>query len=422
MLLLFTACNANRDRNEAYPSLILLDRTHVGDFFCSEGLASQIEGHRIHKIMNRECDPGNGVGKHLYYWTMAYGEDEGRLVELPEAGRGRHHPRDGRIGMMQLILDPEDGNKYFIYNDRTDEYERLPRDERRPRQVYLDRFDGEKLIELFVYSNGEGVLNPITFLADDRSMRIFLPDRTAKNVRRFKLDLNTGEVERLEDLPLPVTGARMYDGLFDGHYLILPLAVRQELYLARIDTRDDSYVINRIDAFESPDGQPPRSIIIEKFEEKGMYVLNYLRPADFSYRPHKGLTGSVVVNAVDAQTLESLKTTVIGGHHDSEAATHYMNGAKFDNQRLAVAYTTVDSVHEWHFGRGKRHENYAESRLEMWRIHDDGSVEKEMARSFDRPFWNTGVRSMGENKLVLSYNTTTETNERWVEIYEYISP
>ena len=193
------------------------------------------------------------------------------------------------------------------------------------------------------------------------------------------------------------------------------------MHLAKIDTRDDSFEVSQIDDFESPDGQPPRSIRIDKYEDEGVYLLNYLRPAKFSYRPEKGLTGSVAVNAVDIETNESIDMTVVAGHTDSEAVTHFIYGAKYDEQRLAIAYTTVDSVHQWHGSSPgpDEHANYVSSQLEIYKIKKEGKIEKEAQHVFEEPFWDVVLGVLEDKTIFLSYNSTTEANERWVEFYYY---
>lgn len=105
------------------------------------------------------------------------------------------------------------------------------------------------------------------------------------------MNIETEELERLPNINLPTSGARLYDLLYDEGRIIVPIAIAQQLHLGIIDTEKLTIDIRLLDSFTSPDRMPPRSINIFKYENLGVYVIVYLRPASFSNRPRTGLLG-----------------------------------------------------------------------------------------------------------------------------------
>ena len=340
---------------------------------------------------------GAGQGRNLLLWRRSLDNGPWRLTPI----------RPERMPAMISILPREDhpGETLFLYVDRRDEADRV---------VYLERFteDGG-MEEVFRYANGSGVLNPIAAPAPGGSiLHLFIPDRTDTYIRWFKAHLGEDRVERLDDIPMPQRGARLYDYHVEGSRLILPTAVVRELHLLAVDLDTGAYEMKRIDEAESPDNQPPRNMTIHAFPEKNLYLITYLRPTEFSNRPETGLVGEVVANAVCMERLESVQRTVIGGFRAEEAATHHIASAKVAEDAFVAAYTTVDEVHQRHLTG--EFENYAAGHVDRWRLSGDGALTAQAQHEME-PFWHAGLATDGKGNLYMLYNSATEESPKWLK-------
>lgn len=369
-------------------------------------------GTKIHCVMGRNF---HATDDSLYLGTithMAYGSGQGHNLlfwRRPlEGGTWTLTPiRPERMPGMISVLPREGrhGETLFLYVDRQDEAERV---------VYLERFTEEHgLEEVFEYSNGAGVLNPVAIPAPDTpALHVLIPDRTDTYIRWFVIDRDTNEAERLDDIPMPRTGARLYDYHVEGARLILPTAVSRELHLLVIDLETAEYEMKHLDTAESPDNQPPRNMTIHPFHEQGLYVITYLRPTSFSDRPRTGLVGEVVAHAVCMERLTSVEHTVIGGFNAEGAATHHINSAKISEDAFVMAHTTVDEVHQRHVTG--EYENFVSGHVNRWRLTPDGGITAQAENDME-PFEHPGLVAPGDGMLYMVYNTATEESPKWLK-------
>ena len=340
---------------------------------------------------------GAGQGHNLLLWRRSLDNGPWQLTPI----------RPGRMPAMISVLPSEaqNGETLFLYVDRQDEADRV---------VYLERFcEREGLEEIFRYSNGSGVLNPIAVHEPDSSnLHVLIPDRTDTYIRWFRTDLEEGAVERLDDISMPREGARLYDYHVEDARLVLPTAVTQELHVLVIDLETMTHEMKHLDTAESPDNQPPRNMTIHPFPEKELYIITYLRPTDFSYRPETGLLGEVVANSVCMDRLESVEQTVIGGFSAEEAATHHLNSVKVSEDAFVMAYTTVDEVHQRHLTG--EFQNYVSGHVDRWRLASDGSVTAEAQREME-PFWHPGLAKDSQGVLYMLYNSAVKESPKWLK-------
>lgn len=317
---------------------------------------------------------GAGYGDQFTLWRRRDGESAWRSDRyFPD-----HSPS------MAEILPLDDGSTLVLYTDR--------RDERR-RRVFLHRVGPGDARQLFDFAaDTTGVLNPQLVKLDDRRVLVLIPDRNSGvDTRRFLVDLDAGTHERLPDIPMPAPGGRLFEMLRDGDRLIVPHSMIHRLDILTIDLPTGSHSLHQVDSFTSVCGEPPRSTCIFKLEDSGQYALVYLRPAAFSDRvgkrgPPTGLLGEIVLNVVDAQTLTSVRQTVIAGFRAEAAATHNMAAVQTGPREFVLAHAEVDRIHQRHLtGENK---NYVGGFITRWRIGSDGSPEL-LERCAVPPFYGT---------------------------------
>ncbi|MFW5802329.1 MAG: hypothetical protein ACOCWJ_00285 [Verrucomicrobiota bacterium] len=349
---------------------------------------------------------GAGQGHNLMLWQKPQGADLWQINTV--------RPERKPTMISILPLEHRAGETLIVYVDR--QHDEVDKDRR---VVYVDRLKGtEQIEEVFSYSDNKyGVLNPVCVLVPERDIAyLFIPDR-GKNwrVRWFRIDLETDSVKRLEDIPMPAKGARLFEYHRDGNRLILPVGLEQQLHLLEIDLAEETHNRVQIDEAESPDNQPCRAVDIFPFEEKGMFLLTYLRPTSFSRRPRTGLLGEFVAHTVDAKTLESVSETVIGGYSAEKAATHQVATVKAGDNAFVSGYTTVDKIHQRHL-TGK-YKNFVAGHLDLWKIEDDGRATRLAGRERS-PFWRIDLAfDPGEKKIYMLWAETQKTFPLWLETW-----
>ncbi len=347
-------------------------RERVATGLYSSGLA--IHGEDLLFTTVTHMAHGHGQGHNLMIWRRPLDGELWRTLPV----RPERKP-----AMLSVVpLEHRPGETLLAYVDRQDEDDRV---------VYLERLiDDNELVSILDYSEDRGVLNPLVApVPEDDAAYLFIPDRGADwRVRWFRIGLDDDSVERLEDIPMPVRGARLFGHHRDGDRLVLPVGLAQELHVLDIDLDTGTYELIQVDTADSPDQQPCRSVSVHPFPEQNLYLLTYLRPAEFSDRPRTGLVGEVVANALCMDSLESIERTVIGGYRAEEAATHQIASAKVAEDAFVTAYTTVDRVHQRHLTA--EFVNYVSSHVDRWRLESDGSVTAQTQHEMD-PFWRVNL-------------------------------
>ncbi len=336
-----------------------LSREHIGDGLFARNVSVRGNETAFYTLSNIRF--GRGQGEDLTRWHRREGTEEWTRKPVPL-------PADHLPGMIST-LRLDNGAALYLYVDRQDE---------RRRRIYLQAVtpDGS-LRTLFTFAGGRGVLNPRMDLMPDGKLHLLLPDRTAREVRRFIVDPGTGTEERLSDVRLPRRGARIYGRLVRNETLIVPVSVIDELLLLVINLEDQQYQIHSVDRFQSPSGEPPRGTAIYALPETGQLALFYLRPARFSDRsgrhgPRTGLVGEHVCNVIDSETFESLATTVMAGFAAEAAATHNRSIAHAGGRDFLFAHTEVDRIHQRHLTGA--YENYVGSYVTRWHIDSAGNA------------------------------------------------
>lgn len=228
------------------------------------------------------------------------------------------------------------------------------------------------------------------------------------------MNIETEAVERLPNISLPTSGARLYDLIYDEGRIIVPIAISGQLHLGVIDTETLTISTQLLDKFTSPDRMPPRSINIFKYEGLGLYVIVYLKPAAFSNRPRTGLVGQVVVKTLDAADFKELSTTVIAGFNGHEAVTHYMKSEKLNEEMFVVAYTCVDEIH--HFHLTGVHDRYVSSHLAVCQVDPSGNVQLIAKEDTDQTRWDQVLARIDDHTFLFTYNSTTANNDKWLDV------
>jgi hypothetical protein len=362
-----------------------------------EGLYGKVQVHHdtLHFYFVENMRHGAGQGEDFTLWRR--GPDETRWRERPLFRE--HHP--GMVSMLPM----EDGRLLFLYVDRKDE---------RSRSVHLVRVGDDEATSLFTFADNRGVLNPAMDMLPGGTLHVLIPDRTGRSVRRFLVDPLRGDQRRLPDIETPRSGARIYGRLLEEGRLIVPLAVVHELLLLVIDLDDHSVEMHSLDRFTSKSGEPPRNMAIYRLDEPDLYVLVYLRPAEFSDRggregPPTGLVGEVVLRTVDPDSLESAGSTVIAGFSPERASTHNIAAAQVGPRDVLLAFTTVDRIHVRHLTG--RYENYTGAALARWRFGPDGTATR-VAEVEIEPFYSANMTLSGDGQALFSYNKARPGSER----------
>lgn len=370
---------------------------YLGDNLHSNMRAFEYEQGYLHMLLTTNVAPASGTGQGLYYWVKTLnGEWEKHEFLL-----------DRTVGMANIVTDHTITNDlFFIYNDRTIENDRY---------AYMVRFDGSDIKQVFSLSqklDGQ-VLNPQAISSEDGYIHIFVPDRTDTKVRWYRFDIDSEEVVRLDDITMPVRGARMYDlALYNG-IILAPIGVQGRLYLGFVDTENLSADFQLLDSFSSPDRMPARAMNIHIYENLGLYLITYLRPASFSNRPYTGLLGEVVANVVDIKSEQSINKVVIGGYTAQSAATHYLKSEQLNDNMFATAYTAVDQVHQFHLT--EEHTRYVSSHLDVWQINEAGVLAKVDGIVYEDTSWDHVLARIDDRTFLFSYNQTTTDNQKWIK-------
>ena len=330
---------------------------------------------------------GHGQGENFTHWRR---EDGGKRWHKQPLF-AEHNP--GMTSMMPCGAD----SHLFLYVDRKDESNR---------SVHLARVDGGRERSLFQFRDGRGVLNPQMDMLADGRLHLLIPDRTGLQVRRFLVDAQTGDSERLPDVVMPRAGARIYGRLVDGNRLIVPVSVIHEMLMLVIDLTDHRAVLHSIDTFTSASGEPPRMTTVFRLADSDRYALVYLRPAAFSDRggrrgPATGLLGEIVVNVVDAKTFESIRQTVIAGFDARAAATHNLDAAQTGPREFLLAHTEVDRIHQRHLTGA--YENYGGGFLTRWSVDGEGRPERKAEHRLP-PYFSTRLAIGPEGRASLVCN------------------
>ncbi|HHX02002.1 MAG TPA: hypothetical protein GX739_04940 [Firmicutes bacterium] len=403
-LLVVSGCKFGKADQVLIPmeeaSLQTLQHEFLGEHLHSNMRAFEIIDGRLHMLLTTNVTPATGTGQGLQYWTKHLDSDNWEKYEfLP----------DRIIGMANIVSDPTyTDDLFFIFNDRTNESFRY---------AIMERFDGASMRRVFELDQSEGqVLNPQAISSQDGYIHIFVPDRTSSGrdgIKWWRMNITTEELERLQDISLPTSGARLYDLIYDEGRIIVPIAIAQQLHLGIIDTEKLTITTQLLDKFTSPDRMPPRSINIFKYEHLGMYLLVYLRPTAFSNRPRTGLVGEVVVKVLDAD-FKDLSTTVIGGFNTHEAVTHYMKSEKLNDRMFAVAFTNVDEIH--HFHLTGVHDRYVTSHLTVWEINESGKIRLVAKDTTDQTRWDQVIARVDDQSFLFTYNSTNAANDKWLDV------
>ncbi len=409
LILSLSGCIFGSTQKEMIPlegtSIQLLERELLGEQLHSNMRAFEIIDDKLHMLLTTNVTPATGTGVSLQYWNKPLdGGDWEKHVFLPNRV----------IGMANIVADPYyTDDLFFIFNDRTNESDRY---------AIMERFENNTLRRVFELDQSSGqVLNPQAISSQDGYIHIFVPDRTSSGqdgIKWWRMNILTEELERLQDISLPTRGARMYDLIYDNGSIIVPIAVNQQLHLGNIDTEALTITTRLIDQFTSPDQMPPRSINLFKYENLGIYLLTYLRPASFSNRPNTGLIGEVVAKVVRISDLKTLSTTVIGGFSGQAAATHYMKSEKLNENMFVVAYTAVDKVH--HFHLTGIHDKYVTSHLGIWEIDQSGQLQLISSEDTEATRWDQVLARVSDNAFLFTYNSTTVANEKWLDMVQLI--
>jgi len=387
------------DRPAAAGVLEMLDQELIGvELHNMRGTLGLHDG-ALHFTTITDMVHGAGQGHNLMLWQRP-----------PQGALWRVTPLrpDRKPAMIRYLPLPDHpGQALLVYVDREDEAARV---------VYVDRLSEEQgLNEILAYADNRGVLNPIGVPVPGRNVaHIFIPDRGSDwRIRWFRVNLETDEVERLEDIPMPRQGARLFDYHLEDTRLLLPVGLARELHLLEIDLDAMTHTLHQVDEANSPDNQPCREIALHAFPELELYLLTYLRPTAFSDRPRTGLLGEVVATALRQDTLEPLKRHVIGGYRAEEAATHQVSSAKVADDAFVVAYTTVDSIHQRHLTG--EFINYVASHLDRWQLDANGGLSSQGQHTLD-PFWRVDLATdEDEGILYLMGADTRETFPLWLQ-------
>jgi hypothetical protein len=289
------------------------------------------EGEAEHLLIVEDMRFGHGDGKNLTHWHRSTSNEPWKKRLLFPS----HRP-----GMARMLL-LEDRSFLVLYVDREDEENR---------RVFLQRVSEERTEELFQYSAGRGVLNPQMDLLPNGLLHLLIPDRTSVEVRRFVIDLATRRFERLADIIMPKSGARIYDRLVHDGHLVVPISINNEMQIAFIALDDHQPSLRSVDRFESAGNEPPRMTTAMWLPDRNLYAFVYMRPARFTDRygakgPRTGTLGEIVLNLVD-QSGHHQRSHILAGHEARRASTHNIATLPLDGPRLLLAHTEVDRVHE----------------------------------------------------------------------------
>lgn len=320
---------------------------------------------------------GKGQGDNLTLWRRPAGQQlwQGTLIR-PER----------KTTMIQVEdLENHPGDRLISYVDRQNDHISIAQ-----RVVYLERLtqNGTAIQEVIKYSDGgSGVLNPVLIPYPEKDLAYwFIPDRTTPwRVRWFRVKLSDNSWERLEDIPMPAGGARMYGFHRQKNRLVIAVGMSANLYMLDMDLEHETYTLHQVDQAVSPDGMPCREVDLHFYEDLNLYVATYLRPTRFSNRPVTGLLGEVVATTLNGDTLAPLHKTVIGGFTAETAATHHVMSARVCDRSFVSSYTTVDKVNQWHLTGDFK--NMVATHVDRWEVRADGTLIQRQAGVLSQTYY-----------------------------------
>ena len=131
-----------------------------------------------------------------------------------------------------------------------------------------------------------------------------------------------------------------------------------------------------------------------------------MRPAAFSDRagrrgPATGLLGEIIVNVVDAKTLESVRKTVIAGFRAKAAATHNIDAVQTGPREFLLAHTEVDRIQQRHLTGA--YENYVGGFLTRWVIDQRGQAVQRAEHRLP-PMFSTRLALLSDGNTALIAN------------------
>ncbi len=367
-----------------------------------------INGDKLYALGYLNMDARRGAGYGIRLWIKELPDGSWDMITLYETN-------EIEPSMVKIFgVSDIDGSFYFTYAERSVE------------GVFLGKVNDDYSAEIIFFNNEDGTrfLNPIGSLSHDgKRIDLLVPDRAENGIRWFQLDSQTAQILTNIYIETGAGGSRIYDlYVRDDGNIDIPVAIDSpsEAYMLRIYPDDMSYRLVLFDTgfedFSPSKSDTARNFDILPYPDKGIYIVTYLRPAEFSHRYMKGLLGEFVAYSIDMETHQAIKKTTIGGFTAEEASTHYIDSAKVGNDYFVIAYTTVNDDHVFH--RTEEHSNYVEGRLELWKVSYDGSVE--LCRFHSKPpFWAPKMIWSNDGYLYKIFTEATEDNrnamhyERW---------
>ncbi len=389
----------------------------AGHYFFGEeyrGMTSMwIRGRTVHIMGGRNQTAGGGITDGIEHWYLNLDDEKGwQLNEL-------YSPDSDITATFQYQFGSSDPNGPHFMNYT----------ERNTRVGFIERIlpkGGSEVIFSFG-DDGHHRYNPFGSLSHDgRVIDWFLPDRRKSFMRWFQLDADTGELIWRHKNIQTKSGVRIYDLYRDENDIIhLPVAFRDYTETWRINpelrTVEKRTKIDDYTGYGIPNdtGRMFHVLPYPDKGENGILVIVYLSPAEFSYRREKGLLGEIVAQSIDMKTHERIKHTTIAGFKPEEAATHYLSAAKVDDNRFAVAYTTVDDDHYFH--RTEEHGNYVEGRIDVFRLKQNGQVAL-LHAICKPPFWTPAMAATEDGTIHIVYTEATLDNRNALHYQQWKLP
>ena len=379
------------------PSLERLNSEQLGVRLYNQRRAFHAEGGSLTYVSVNDLVFGKGQGDNMIIWSRGPEDNLWHGVLI--------HPERKNTMVNVVPLENRPGETLISYVDRQHDAISINN-----RTVYLERIKGGSQIEeILSYSDGgSGVLNPVLVSYPEKNLAYwFLPDRTRPwRIRWFRMNTEDGTTQRLDDIPMPAAGARMYGFHREGNRAVFAVGMLANLYVLDVDLDAETYTLSPVDTASSPDNMPCREVDVHYYPELGFYVFTYLRPTHFSNRPRTGLLGEFVATTLDAKTLKPISKTVIGGYTAETAATHQVVSQKACERSFVSLYSTVDKVNQLHLTG--RPENFVSTHLDRWEILPDGSIVQRMDNTM-KPYTRMDLAMDREsNQLYMIVAETTD--------------
>lgn len=380
----------------------------------------EARGQQLVTIGGQEMDAGQGQTLSAEYFRRTVGDAAGwERVEIYPVG-------DRKTSMFEQLgpETEEDQPVFFTYTRRDVGGAHLHRVE--PDGTHRELFSYGVTVTNEVPDEDVGVdfLNPAGTLSSSGTVvNLFVPDRNGGGrMRWFQVDADTGDLLwRMPDRMDFPSGTRIYDRVIDANGRVhVPVGTSAKTYMWWVDpeTRQNGPLTEIDDTTGlGQANETSRMFSIDLYPQKGtngILLVTYMRPATFSQRKAKGLVGNAVALSLDASTYEVLSMVTVGGAVEDEAATHYLQGCKVDDNHFAMAYTTVSNRHVFH--QTLYHDNYVEGRLDVWRLHDNGTMSP-VHTHVVAPSWHPNVTTTLDGTLHKVYSEA-ERNGRDALLYE----